>query len=300
MSYINISEIAKNSEKGNDKCVDCENTKVAWASINHGIVLCLDCALNHKSTLSNKISYIKSLEMPNWTNDEVSLMLIGGNNNFHDFLKHYEIDPLNKDLLLKYNSKCTEFYRKFLLSEVKSSDLLIKKPSIEEGRQQLTDEDFKVLSGEHIISDKEKISYPNIDDINVNQGSSDENSHNYNDINQSQEGNNSTQHKQEYFVPPTKEEAMSDAKLIFNEGINLMKDIGTGIDDGLEKLGVKKALADGGNKAKNYWNEKAPVWKEKVATKSSLAYNSVKTFFGGKKEPQSNTNVNIGDINDKK
>lgn len=33
---------------GNDKCADCCNPNPKWASLNHGILLCIDCSGIHR------------------------------------------------------------------------------------------------------------------------------------------------------------------------------------------------------------------------------------------------------------
>ena len=39
------------SLKGNDKCCDCDADGPEWASINLGILLCLNCGGAHRSVL---------------------------------------------------------------------------------------------------------------------------------------------------------------------------------------------------------------------------------------------------------
>ena len=54
---------------GNDKCVDCMRRSPKWASINLGVVLCIDCSGHHRG-LGVHLSQIRSLILdsikPEW------------------------------------------------------------------------------------------------------------------------------------------------------------------------------------------------------------------------------------------
>ena len=95
--------------------------KNEWASVSYGIVLCIDCALLHKSELSPNISRIKSLTMPYWSYEEAMLMAIGGNNNFEILLKSYGIEVKN---LSKYSYICVDYYKQFLFNEAYKHNLI--------------------------------------------------------------------------------------------------------------------------------------------------------------------------------
>lgn len=94
----------------NKICFDCGGKPANWASINNGIFLCLTCSGNHRS-LGVNISYIKSVVLDKWNDNQVSLMLNGGNTKLADLLEKYEIgaDTNYKTL---YLSKLMEYYRK--------------------------------------------------------------------------------------------------------------------------------------------------------------------------------------------
>ena len=53
-------------------CCDCTSLDVSWASVNHGILLCLECAGRHRS-LGVNISFIRSVYMDTWSRDQVIL-----------------------------------------------------------------------------------------------------------------------------------------------------------------------------------------------------------------------------------
>ena len=50
---------------GNDKCADCGSKKPKWASINLGIMLCIECSGIHRS-LGVHISKVRSVTLDDW------------------------------------------------------------------------------------------------------------------------------------------------------------------------------------------------------------------------------------------
>jgi ADP-ribosylation factor GTPase-activating protein 1 len=55
---------------GNHKCCDCSSHDTDWANINHGTLICLECAGKHRS-LGVHISFIRSLYMDTWNENQV-------------------------------------------------------------------------------------------------------------------------------------------------------------------------------------------------------------------------------------
>ena len=53
---------------GNDKCADCDGENPNWASINLGIMLCIECSGIHRS-LGVHISKVRSVTLDDWDPD---------------------------------------------------------------------------------------------------------------------------------------------------------------------------------------------------------------------------------------
>ena len=102
-------------EEENSSCFDCGNKPALWASISNGIYLCLDCSGEHRGYGIN-ISFIRSVKMDQWTQDQVNIMKVGGNKKLKDFLTTYEI-PENLDKKEIYCSNLMNYYRKQLKAE---------------------------------------------------------------------------------------------------------------------------------------------------------------------------------------
>ncbi|KAH9598910.1 Arf GTPase activating protein [Trypanosoma melophagium] len=62
----------------NNTCNDCNSNGTRWASVNHGVFLCIRCSGIHRS-LGVHVTKIKSTNMDKWLTTEVNLMEAIGN-----------------------------------------------------------------------------------------------------------------------------------------------------------------------------------------------------------------------------
>ncbi|EGD76503.1 hypothetical protein PTSG_07620 [Salpingoeca rosetta] len=67
---------------GNDHCADCGAADTEWASINLGILLCIECSGTHRS-LGVHISKVRSVHLDRWTQDTLEFMQQVGNDRFN-------------------------------------------------------------------------------------------------------------------------------------------------------------------------------------------------------------------------
>lgn len=70
----------------NRTCADCDCKAPRWASVNLGILLCIDCAGIHRH-LGVHISVVKSVTLDKWQDKWIDTMLKIGNrksNNFYE------------------------------------------------------------------------------------------------------------------------------------------------------------------------------------------------------------------------
>ena len=70
---------------GNEYCMDCGIDNPDWASINLGIFICLECSGKHRS-LGTHISFVRSVFMDSWSDEQLTMMTIGGNDQCKEFL----------------------------------------------------------------------------------------------------------------------------------------------------------------------------------------------------------------------
>ena len=124
----------------NQHCVDCSAPNPQFTSINNAVFLCENCAKAHRALGAN-ISLVKSLTNDEFSQDEVSLLKLGGNFRFNNFINEYGItSDQNKEF--KYHLKIADYYRKLLIAELNKvnnttvfEQLQNNKPSAEEGLQ---------------------------------------------------------------------------------------------------------------------------------------------------------------------
>lgn len=118
------------NEESNLTCFDCDNKPAHWASISNGIFLCLNCSGEHRG-YGIGVSFIKSVTMDQWTQEQVNIMKVGGNQKLKDFLITYEM-PDNIDKKQIYSSKLMHFYRRQLKAEANGQIFMENLPPKEE------------------------------------------------------------------------------------------------------------------------------------------------------------------------
>ncbi|CAH1131570.1 unnamed protein product [Ceutorhynchus assimilis] len=68
----------KNRVPGNGSCVDCDAPNPDWASLNLGVLMCIECSGIHRN-LGSHISRVRSLDLDEWPPGNQSVMLAIGN-----------------------------------------------------------------------------------------------------------------------------------------------------------------------------------------------------------------------------
>lgn len=130
----------------NNKCIECRMDLPMWASVNHGILICKQCADIHK-TLGSHISFIRSIELDTWNHTLLSMMLVGGNKKFVDFMSIYGLN--DEEIQDKYTTVAADFYRRQLNSLAKNEEFDENIPRINEGCKYLPVNKGKLQPGDY-------------------------------------------------------------------------------------------------------------------------------------------------------
>lgn len=77
-SEENCSALLRTEALGNLTCADCGSADPDWASINMGILVCIECSGVHRQ-LGSHISRVRSLELDEWPAGHIAVMTALGN-----------------------------------------------------------------------------------------------------------------------------------------------------------------------------------------------------------------------------
>jgi len=64
--------------RGNARCVDCDAPSPDWASLNLGVLVCIECSGIHRN-LGSHISRVRSLDLDEWPPGHIAVMTCMGN-----------------------------------------------------------------------------------------------------------------------------------------------------------------------------------------------------------------------------
>jgi hypothetical protein len=75
----------------NRLCADCQTPDPEWASVNNGVMLCIECCGAHRS-LGTHVSKVRSLRLDRWTPNSAKLLTVVGNRRFNNIFERALLD----------------------------------------------------------------------------------------------------------------------------------------------------------------------------------------------------------------
>ncbi|EQC38692.1 hypothetical protein SDRG_04387 [Saprolegnia diclina VS20] len=110
---------AQRAVAANKICFDCDRRSPMWATVSFGIFMCLDCSGYHRR-LGVHVSFVRSTDMDEWTEDQLLTMQLGGNNEARKFFKQHGVtDMMNIDE--KYKTKAATLYKAQLAKKIQAA-----------------------------------------------------------------------------------------------------------------------------------------------------------------------------------
>jgi ADP-ribosylation factor GTPase-activating protein 1 len=83
-----LQDLVKRDDLKNKLCNDCPNPNPQWASLSFAVFLCLQCAGIHRG-FGVHVSFVRSVSMDAWQDEQIKRMQLGGNAPFQEFVKSY-------------------------------------------------------------------------------------------------------------------------------------------------------------------------------------------------------------------
>ncbi|CAD8208241.1 unnamed protein product [Paramecium pentaurelia] len=138
-----LAQIRKLQAGENRYCFECQTGSPTWASLPYGIYLCYNCSGFHRG-MGVHLTFVRSIEMDSWTDKQLAMMHLGGNQQLRVFFQQYGIQISDQN---KWKTNAAHYYRERMKALVNETQMPeepidwtalqeIPKPQIQQQQQQ--------------------------------------------------------------------------------------------------------------------------------------------------------------------
>ena len=127
-------------EESNNKCIDCNNPKPEYISLNNACFICKNCFKKHQKFPFNISKPIKN-NLTSLTLKELQYLYFGGNNKLLEFMKYEYPKLINLNRSFAYKTIAMDYYRKWLKFLIEGGDRPYK-PDIEIAYKSIDDKEY--------------------------------------------------------------------------------------------------------------------------------------------------------------
>ena len=127
-------------DESNNKCLDCNNLKTEYISLNNACFICRNCFKRHQKfplSISKTIKY----NLTSLTLKELQYLYFGGNKKLLEFMKYEYPKLINLNRSFAYKTFAMDYYRKWLKFLIEGGDRPFK-PDIEIAYKSIEDKEY--------------------------------------------------------------------------------------------------------------------------------------------------------------
>ncbi|XP_071050195.1 ARF GTPase-activating protein Git isoform X2 [Onthophagus taurus] len=127
-----MSSRAKSRPTNTDVCADCGANDPTWASVNRGILLCVECCCIHRN-LGRHISQVKSLHQSTWNGNLLTMVQTLNNSGVNNMWEHTLLENGSKLNKKKPNPRDPLDTKAVFINEKHEQCLFVFRPNNEDG-----------------------------------------------------------------------------------------------------------------------------------------------------------------------
>ncbi|CAD8123865.1 unnamed protein product [Paramecium sonneborni] len=119
MNNTALAQIRKLQTGENRYCFECQTGSPTWASLPYGIYLCYNCSGLHRG-MGVHLTFVRSIEMDSWTDKQLAMMHLGGNQQLRIFFESHGIQITDSN---KWKTYAAHYYREKMKAQINQTQM---------------------------------------------------------------------------------------------------------------------------------------------------------------------------------